>query len=79
MDALARRYGKLPTQILALPLDELALNNIILETSLQYEASARRGRPMMLSRGDDKQDVPGKLDSIFERINARTAKANRRR
>ena len=53
---MARRYGKLPTEILSLDLDEYALNGIILETALKLEKSVREGSPMLLTRGWDKEE-----------------------
>ena len=48
LDTMAKRYGKLPTEVLSLDLDEYALNGIVLETALKFEASVRAGTPMLL-------------------------------
>lgn len=65
---MARRYGKLPTEILSLDLEEYALNNVVLGTALKYEASARKGKPMVLSRGgDDGAGVRSALETVFAR------------
>ena len=77
---MAKRYGKLPTEILSLDLDEYALNGIILQTALKYEASVHSGKPMLLSRGWDKDEsMKAAIDgALFRASNRRTVNARRR-
>ena len=56
LDTMAKRYGKLPTEVLSLDLDEYALNGIVLETALKFEASVRAGTPMLLHHGWDRDE-----------------------
>ena len=72
---MATRYGKLPTEILDLPLDEFSLNTIILTMGTRYEASVRKGRPMVLTGPDD--DLPAKLDAIFSKLSGRKRSARK--
>ena len=66
---MATRYGKLPTEILSLDVDDFSLNTIVMNTGLSYEASVKRGKPMRLSRGsDDPMNLPRKLDDIFDKL-----------
>ena len=75
---MAKRYGKLPTEILDLDIDEFSLNNIIFSIGMKYEASARKGRPMALVGSvEDGMELPAKLDAIFGRVAGGKAKEKR--
>ena len=80
VDTMAKRYGKLPTEILSLDLDEYALNVVILHTALKYEASVHEGKPMLLSRGWDKEEsMKAAIDgALFRASNRRTTVMRRR-
>ena len=68
LDTIAKRYGKLPTEVLSLDLDEYALNGIVLETALKFEASVRAGTPMLLHHGWDRDErMKEALDGALRR------------
>ena len=68
LDTMAKRYGKLPTEVLSLDLDEYALNGIVLETALKFEASVRAGTPMLLHHGWDRDErMKEALDGALHR------------
>ena len=68
LDTMAKRYGKLPTEVLSLDLDEYALNGIVLETALKFEASVRAGTPMLLHHGWDRDErMKESLDGALRR------------
>jgi len=68
LDTMAKRYGKLPTEVLSLDLDEYALNGIVLETALKFEASVRAGTPMLLHHGWDRDErMKEALDGALQR------------
>ena len=68
LDTMAKRYGKLPTEVLSLDLDEYALNGIVLETALKFEASVRAGTPMLLHHGWDRDErMKEALDGALRR------------
>jgi hypothetical protein len=77
---MAKRYGKLPTEILSLDLDEYAINGIILHTALKYEASVHSGNPMVLSRGWDRDEsMKAAIDgALFHASNRRVVNMRRR-
>lgn len=66
---MARRYGKLPTEVLDLTVEDFTLNTIIFSMGMKFEASVKRGRPLVLSGSAD--DLPSKMDAIFGRIAGR--------
>ena len=68
LDTMAKRYGKLPTEVLSLDLDEYALNGVVLETALKFEASVRAGTPMLLHHGWDRDErMKEALDGALQR------------
>lgn len=76
---MATRYGKLPSEILGLTLEEFSLNHAVFSLGIKYEASCRKGRPMALSGSGDDGGLPDKLDAIFGRVNSRRNIPKRRR
>ena len=81
LDTMAKRYGKLPTEVLSLELDEYALNGIVLETALKFEASVRVGTPMLLHHGWDRDErMKEALDGALRRASGgrKTGGARRR-
>jgi hypothetical protein len=80
LDAIAARYGKLPTEILDLSIEDFSLNSLVLSTALKYEASARKGHTMRLSRGGDpREEVVGQLEDMFAKVNSRPKNSAKRR
>lgn len=77
---MAMRYGKLPTEVLSLDLDEYALNWIVLETALRYEASVRSGTPMLLHHGWDRDErMKATLDGAMQIASSGRKSGNARR
>jgi len=78
---MAKRYGKLPTEVLSLDLDEYALNGIVLETALKFDASVRAGTPMLLHHEWDRDErMKEALDGALRRASGgrKTGGARRR-
>lgn len=71
---MALRYGKLPTEVLDLDIDRFSLNCIIFSIGMKYEASLKRGKPLVLTTSaddDEGMELPRKLDSIFGKVSGK--------
>lgn len=72
---MAVRYGKLPSEILNLTVEEFSINSIVFELGTKYEHSARSGKPMVLSSGtDDPMELPRKLDAMLSQVSGKKRK-----
>ena len=72
---MAVRYGKLPSEILSLDLDEFSLNSTIFSIGTKYEASVKRGHPLVLTTSaEDGMELPAKLDAILGRVAGKRTK-----
>jgi hypothetical protein len=77
---MALRYGKLPTEILDLDIDRFSLNCIIFSIGMKYEASLKKGRPLVLTTSaddDEGMELPKKLDAIFGKVSGPRTKVKR--
>lgn len=76
---MAHRYGKLPSEIIALSVEDFSLNRIVLEMGAKYEKSIVKGKPLILSSGDDDvMALPRKLDAMLARVSGARRRPGRK-
>ena len=64
---MARRYGRLPTDLLSMTIQEYSINEMVMRIGAEYESSQVKGKPMILSDGrGDRAEVANKLINFFD-------------
>ena len=78
IDAIASRYGRLPSEVMSLDLDDFTINKIVCRTAVEYEVSVRKGKPKTLKTGrESNQDLKRKLDAMLAQVSGKRRKPGR--